>query len=198
MNILWNKAAGGTACSQVTPAFILNQGAIEGDLFGNCKVQLLENNFRAPGCVAVGADHGSVSSKLLLQINPVRGTVLTATCQFCEFAANSRITLSGLGSGVGSASKTAGQSRAQHQSQQGWKVNNLLRCNGSSPLLHKGFCCSGFCGIRCRITVVLLGVSLLPQSAKVIEIKMLVHIVLWLHKPPSPVFCSPWGGEGPT
>lgn len=62
----------------------------------------------------------------------------------------------------------------------------------------KGFATVGLCGIRCRITVVLLGVSLLPQSTKVIEIEMLVHVVLWLHKPPCPVSCSPWGGEGPT
>lgn len=155
-------------------------------------MQLLEDDFRAQGCVAVGADHGSVSSKLLLQINPVRGTILTATWQFCEFAASSRITLSGLGCGVGSASKTAGQRISLSL-----EGKYLLRCNGSTPLLHEGFCSVGLCGIRCRITVVLLGVSL-SQSAKVIEIKMLVHIVLWLHKPPCPVFCSPWGGEEPT
>lgn len=61
----------------------------------------------------------------------------------------------------------------------------------------KGFAAVSLCGIRCKITVVLLGVSLMPQSAKVIEIKMLVHVVLWLHKPPCPVFWSPWGGEEP-
>lgn len=27
---------------------------------------------------------------------------------------------------------------------------------------------------------------------------MLVHVVLWLHNHPCPVFCSPWSGEGPT
>lgn len=151
-------------------------------------MQLLENNFRALGCVAVGADHGSVSSKLLLQINPVRGTILTATCQFCEFAASSRIRLSGLGSGVGSASKTAGQ-----------RISLVNTCLGVMDQLlcsTKHFAAVGLCGIRCKITVVLLGVSLLLQSAKVIEIKMLV--ALCLHKPPCPVFCSPWGGKEPT
>lgn len=94
-------------------------------------MQLLENNFRAPGWVAVGADHGLVSSKLLLQINPVRGTILTTTCQFCEFAASSRIAQSGLGSGLGSASKRAGQ-------------RIFLPLEGKYLLRSNGSCCSGF------------------------------------------------------
>lgn len=120
-------------------------------------MQLLENNSRAPGWVAVGADHGSVSSKLLLQINPVRGTILTTTCQFCELAASSRIAQSGLGSGLGSASKRAGQRIFLPL-----EGKYLLRSNGSAPCT-KGFAAVVLSGLRCGITVVLLGVSLLPQ-----------------------------------
>jgi len=47
-----------------------------------------------------------------------------------------------------------------------------------------------------RITTVLLGLLLLQQSAKVTEVKFLVRVALWLHKPPPSIFSSPWSGEG--
>lgn len=58
----------------------------------------------------------------------------------------------------------------------------------------KGFAAVGLCSIRWRITVVLLGVSWLPQSAKVIEIKMLVHVVLGFTNLPCVLLSLGWGG----